>query len=927
MVSSDDVTATALKLEAASVIRFIRAISSRKPDASVLRIFQHQNGIHSVHGSDNVALAARLNLDDRRAVSQLNPPSDSSMHPVDTLTFTSKAAKELAAAALFSTGKKVELFSVGNDGRPSMVASGSPGNVDSLEEFLGEADLAAGAGGADQMNAGTEDCTILAVKISDKGGSRVLGICSWDVASRRLGFGQVNEDDMFSELEGIVVATHAKEAIFCEGDIAEFDSLKIDDVFDKCGVAKTTQPKMAFSASAVPEYLENLVGNKASVAAYLDLPLACEACAALLSFTGLSSDDYMAGKVVPSDLANHSVLQMDNAALRALNVLPIPGDSSKKASIFGLFNIAKTAMGTRLLRRWLTQPLQDVDAINERLEIVECFMRNQDLCRDIRDQQLNRISDMNVLCRKFIKQNGKKASLRDVVRLYQCIACVPAMVTVLKSGADMLKARFADPLVALYKDLENFEALVETALDMEQIENGEFVISPNISPKLKELRGKQDKILVDIAGEHRSVSGNFSDVKIERKDKVGHVFRITRKFEKQIRGKNQYTVLETRKDGIRFQTRALARLSEKYKDVSADYAETETEHREQALSVAATYVEIFVSIAALLGELDVLSSFAFMALGARSDYCRPTIVPAGEGLVLKQARHPIVEENMDDAGAFIANDIDMRAGREADTGGALLLVTGPNMGGKSTYIRTAGVVTLLAHIGAFVPAREARVPLTDRILARVGAGDNQHRAISTFMAEMLETASILRAATSKSLVLIDELGRGTGTMDGFGLAHAISSHIATKIKASCLFATHFYELTALADKIESVRNFHVTASVNERTNHLTFLYEVQEGACDKSFGVHVAEMAHFPASVVAAAKRKAAELESNNNPVKKLKISKEEVEAGQALVSSFLADLKKLPMKSSDVSLAEAKKLRDAIVAEKNAYVQALLAE
>jgi len=314
-----------------------------------------------------------------------------------------------------------------------------------------------------------------------------------------------------------------------------------------------------------------------------------------------------------------------------------------------------------------------------------------------------------------------------------------------------------------------------------------------------------------------------------------------------------------RRDGTKFTNRALKDAAQRLADLTADYNARQTELVEQVVAVAHSFVDVWLTVAATLAELDVLAGFAELSVNAPTPFVRPEMLDADAGEVtLQGSRHPCVEAQ--DEVDFIKNDCDMRRGQSW-----FQIITGPNMGGKSTYIRQVGVAVLMAQVGCFVPCDAARIAVRDCIFARVGAGDCQLRGVSTFMAEMLETASILKGATARSLVIIDELGRGTSTYDGFGLAWAISEHLMQEIGCSTLFATHFHELTALRGEV-GVRNLHVETAIDKASGRLTMIYKVSEGACDQSFGIHVAEYARFPEAVLELARKKALELEDFSSP-------------------------------------------------------------
>jgi DNA mismatch repair protein MSH2 len=333
--------------------------------------------------------------------------------------------------------------------------------------------------------------------------------------------------------------------------------------------------------------------------------------------------------------------------------------------------------------------------------------------------------------------------------------------------------------------------------------------------------------------------------------------RITAKEERVVRKKLQarYVELETRKDGMKFTNRALRSAAEKLQKLSGEYDGRQSALVAQVVGVAATFAEVWQRVGVLLAQLDVLCGFADVAVSAPRPYIRPEMLAQDAGeLSLIACRHPCVEAQ--DGVDFIPNDAIMKRGDSW-----FQLITGPNMGGKSTFIRQVGACVVLAQIGSFVPCDKAKIAVRDAVFARVGAGDCQMRGVSTFMAEMLETAAILKGATPASLVIIDELGRGTSTWDGMGLAWAISEHLMTEIGASTMFATHFHELTALQGP-GGVKNLHVKSAIDPDAGGLTMLYEVKEGSCDQSLGIHVAEFARFPPEVVEVAKKKAAELEA-----------------------------------------------------------------
>eukprot|EP00396_MALV-II-16_sp_LP-1_P000235 gene235-106_t len=341
-----------------------------------------------------------------------------------------------------------------------------------------------------------------------------------------------------------------------------------------------------------------------------------------------------------------------------------------------------------------------------------------------------------------------------------------------------------------------------------------------------------------------------------------HVFRVVKKAHgdvmKKSDGGKKYESVVVKKNEFLFITKTLAGLSREYRKVEADYLSAQQELCEKCCDIATTFVSVLEKMCDQISSLDVLASYALVVACAKTKFVRPEKIKEDGEMIVHGATHPLVEENLYGSKNFIPNDCIM--GPES---GRLVVITGPNMGGKSTYIRQVALSALMNQIGMFVPAnRCVERPVFSSIMARVGASDAQLKGISTFMAEMLESSTILRSADARSLVIVDELGRGTSTQDGYGLAYAIAKYLCCEKKCLTLFATHFHELGELKDELgAAVQNKHATALVDG--DNLTFLYEMKNGVADQSYGCHVARAARFPTETIKRAQETADYLEAH----------------------------------------------------------------
>ncbi|KAK4955352.1 MSH2 protein [Elasticomyces elasticus] len=872
-------------------IKVFHQLESGKNEDTV-RIFDRGDWL-SAHGEDAM-LIARVQY---KTTSVIKTLGKSPGLPSVTMTWT--AYKSFLREAIFRLGKRVEILQSTGRNQWKVTKQASPGNLQDIEDELG--------GHIDSAP------IILAVKVSAKATeTRQVGVCFADASVRELGVSEFADNDIYSNFESLLIQLGVKECLIqSDGSRKDAELHKLRTIADNCGCAVSERPQSDFGSRDIEQDLTRLLRDEraAGMLPQTDLKLAMSSGAALIKYLGVMSDPTNFGQyqLYQHDLSQY--MKLDSSALKALNLMPGPKDGSKTMNLYGLLNHCKTPVGSRLLAQWLKQPLMSLEEIERRQQLVEAFVNDTELRQTLQEEHLRSIPDLYRLAKKFQR---KKANLEDVVRAYQVAIRIPDFIGTFEGVMDeayktALDTEYTDKLRSYSDSFVKLQEMVETTVDLEALDNHEFIIKSEFDDGLRIIRKKLDKIRYEMDKEHREVADDLNQdpekkLFLENHKVHGWCFRLTRQESAAIRNKKQYQECSTQKNGVFFTTTKMTNFRRDFDQLSENYNRTQSGLVNEVVQVAASYCPVIEKLAGVLAHLDVIVSFAHVSSHAPTAYVRPKIHARGTGnTILKEARHPCME--MQDDISFITNDVSLVRGESE-----FLIITGPNMGGKSTYIRQIGVIALMAQIGCFVPCAEAELTLFDCILARVGASDSQLKGVSTFMAEMLETSNILKTATRDSLVIIDELGRGTSTYDGFGLAWAISEHIIKEIGAFSMFATHFHELTALNDTFPQVQNLHVVAHIGDgedtvmdgdassRRREVTLLYKVVPGISDQSFGIHVAELVRFPQKVVNMAKRKADELEDfsgKHEDVQGVQASKDEVEEGSRLLKEVLMEWKK----------------------------------
>ena len=577
------------------------------------------------------------------------------------------------------------------------------------------------------------------------------------------------------------------------------------------------------------------------------LPAAVSAAGALMQYLEETQKNALSHIHTLRMLNRSSYMNLDAATRRNLELTqPLQHGGSRKNTLLYLLDRTKTAMGSRLLRDWIDRPLQNAGAIVRRQEAVAALAADMPARRSLQEQ-LAGVYDIERLCSRIVygSING-----RDCIALRNSLRAIPAV-------QQLLQALAADPLredAAALDPMEDIAALLAAAIAEEPpagVKDG-GVIRDGYNSEVDQLRAIQHgsrQWLADFEAAERERTG-IRNLRVGYNRVFGYYIEITKSNLSQ--APYEYERKQTLANAERFITPELKQMEEKILGAGERLIALEYELFQAVREALLAVTDRLQHNAALIARLDVYQSFAEVAVSNR--YCRPHIREDGV-IRIVDGRHPVVERTLREE--FVPNDVQLDNAENR-----LLIITGPNMAGKSTYMRQVALITLMAHIGSFVPAREADIALVDRIFTRVGASDDLSAGQSTFMVEMSEVANILNNATAQSLLILDEIGRGTSTFDGLSIAWSVLEHIADPALcgAKTLFATHYHELTELEGKLPGVKNYRVT--VKEMGEDILFLRRIVRGGADRSFGIQVARLAGLPEAVLARARQILADLES-----------------------------------------------------------------
>ncbi len=584
------------------------------------------------------------------------------------------------------------------------------------------------------------------------------------------------------------------------------------------------------------------------------LPLATQASAAIIEYLEIHQKEALLGMTNLQTYSVDEYMVLDRQTRRNLELFLAGRWDASESSLFSVLDRTSTPMGGRLLQAWIGKPLLNVEEITIRQEAISWFFDSETRRRSV-IQLLKNISDLERLSTKVAT---RRATPRDLIGIVNSVSAIPKLLELLNRGNDSKKIEFVRNIFGNHSDL--ISLLSNALTDDPPITTGDGnSIRSGYSNKLDQLKDeltKNQKLMATLESDERDQTG-IKTLKIGFNRVFGYYIEVSRSNLNSV--PEHYIRKQTLVGGERYITPQMKELEAQILTGRNQISIMESEVFSDICDIVALEVATLKKSAEGLAIVDVLNSLAVIAQDQK--YARPELNHSGR-IQIVEGRHPVVE-NITPQGMFISNDTDLNLEESQ-----IIILTGPNMSGKSTYLRQVGLITLMAQIGSYVPAKSAEIGVVDRIFTRVGLQDDLTAGQSTFMVEMVETASILNQATRNSLIILDEIGRGTSTYDGLAIARSVAEYVHNNFNLGCkmLFATHYHEMTSLSNELPRAKNYHV--SVTEDKGDVVFLRRIVEGGADRSYGVHVARLAGIPSVVINRAWEILRELEEDQGSVK-----------------------------------------------------------
>ncbi len=682
--------------------------------------------------------------------------------------------------------------------------------------------------------------------------NKSCGIASADISTGEAYLSTFQGKDLETDVINELSRCQPSEIIFTESflslkNVSDFIKLRL-----KCVV--TLRDSNCFSPEIKLNEVEKVLGKTAGDLGIDAHGAGCSAICGLFDYINDTQKTSVSRFTSIEVLKCDSFMGLDLNARRNLELTETLRNKERKGSLLWVLDSAKTSMGRRLLKNWIEQPLKSPARIIERLDAVDALRRKSVVLYEIQ-ALLEQVYDLERLMTKVMY---KRANPRDLKALSATAMQLPFIKQQLeKLDSSKLLQKYNNDI----SGLEEIVKLVERAIMDEPpviVKDG-GVIKDGFNQELDNLRhimNHGQEIIAEIEQREREITG-IKNLKIGYNKVFGYYLEVTRSYYDLIPDK--WTRKQTLTNSERFITEELKNAENSILGAKDKALALEADIFGEVRDYLSTMLEKVQKTATAVASVDVLCSFADVAI--KNFYVKPEISLDGS-IDIKDGRHPVVELMLRDE-IFIPNDIyiDKKSNR-------MSIITGPNMSGKSTYMRQIALIVLMTQIGSFVPAKSAKISIVDKIFTRIGASDDLTAGRSTFMVEMSEVADILRNATPDSLVILDEVGRGTSTHDGVSIARAVAEHICTSKKLGCktLFATHYHELISLEDELEGVKNYSI--AVNRHGGNIRFLRKIVRGGVDESYGVDVAKLAGLPSKVVNRAKELLIEMENSNNIIK-----------------------------------------------------------